>query len=162
MNKTRRKAPAFQEYASDWLADERFRDMTAAERGILWSMRLECWVNARVPKDTERLARRLGYLPDELAVFLTDRVLAFFADMPDQPDYLHCPELTSYRMQLAEKHQERSQAGRRGADSRWGKDDDGLANGSANDLANGSLSRDKLSREGQSSPKALPDPEIPF
>ena len=49
MSKQNRNAPAYQEYASDMLASVDYRMLTLAQRGLLWSLRLELWVNKKLP-----------------------------------------------------------------------------------------------------------------
>lgn len=55
-----RAAPAFQEYAATMLALLPFRTMTLQDRGLLYTMRLECWVNVRLPYNHNDLAKVLG------------------------------------------------------------------------------------------------------
>lgn len=55
-----RPPPAYQEYAASMIADQRFRAMSLAERGLLYTMRIECWVNHSLPKTPEKLAKVLG------------------------------------------------------------------------------------------------------
>ena len=56
-----RPAPAYQEYASDMLANAKYRMMSFSERGLLDTRRKECWVNHKIPKDPENLGRYLGF-----------------------------------------------------------------------------------------------------
>ncbi len=55
-----RKPPAFQEYASTMLANISFRSMNMEARGLLHTMRLECWANYELPSDLELLSSVLG------------------------------------------------------------------------------------------------------
>ena len=57
---TNRAAPAYQEYASDILANRSYRAMTLAERGLWDTIRKECWVNGSVPSSKPELAKYLG------------------------------------------------------------------------------------------------------
>ena len=56
MNSQNRPPPAFQEYASDTLANIEFRLLSLPERGLRATMRLECWVNIYVPANPQELA----------------------------------------------------------------------------------------------------------
>jgi len=154
----RRPAPAFQEYAADMLANEQVKEMSLGEAGLLFLMRLSSWVNGRVPKDPARLGKLLSQPADEVKQRLTEKVLAFFDPLPGQPEYLHAPELTNYKKQLADRHQERSRSGRRGAESKW-KKSNRSGNGSADGSANGSLSKAQLSKGERGSPD---EEDIPF
>ena len=55
-----RQPPAFQEYASTTLANISFRSMNMEARGLLHTMRLECWANYELPSDLELLSSVLG------------------------------------------------------------------------------------------------------
>lgn len=109
-----RPAPAFQEYASDMLAKSQYRLMSLAERGLLDTMRRECWVNQSVPKDPHELATLLGKSAEEIDTTLSVRVLHFFRELNDR---LVCPELDTYRANLVDKKQRMSEGGRRGGKS---------------------------------------------
>jgi uncharacterized protein YdaU (DUF1376 family) len=75
------------------LARREYRAMTLAERGLLYSLRLECWVNRIVPADPAILAKVLGYSADEIRAALP-AVMAFFTVAGDD---LFSPELDDYR-----------------------------------------------------------------
>jgi len=62
-----RDAPAYQEYAAAILARLAFRTMTLQDRGLLFTMRLECWVNVRLPSEHNNLAKVLGLPTAEVA-----------------------------------------------------------------------------------------------
>ena len=55
-----RKPPAYQEYASTMLANISFRSMDLAQRGLLYTMRLECWANESLPSNVDTLSNVLG------------------------------------------------------------------------------------------------------
>ena len=65
-----RDAPAYQEYPANFMARIQYRVMSLAERGLLLTLRHECWVNKQVPADPRTLARMLGYEVNE--VFFED------------------------------------------------------------------------------------------
>lgn len=50
-----RDAPAYQEYAETIFAQLPFRTMTLQECGLLYTMRLECWVSMRLPQNTPKV-----------------------------------------------------------------------------------------------------------
>lgn len=93
MQTQNREPPAFQEYAADMLARREYRAMTLAERGLLYSLRLECWVNRTAPADPAILAKVLGYSADEVRAALP-AVLAFFTVSGDE---VFSSELDDYR-----------------------------------------------------------------
>lgn len=106
-----RDAPAFQEYAASMMAQTNYRLLSLAGRGLLYSLRLECWVNGALPSDPQRLARVLGYSADEIERTLPE-VSPFFAFAAGE---LRCPELDDYRRHLDERRQRQSAGGRAGA-----------------------------------------------
>jgi uncharacterized protein YdaU (DUF1376 family) len=127
-----RKPPAYQEYAATILADRNFRLMTLAERGLFFSMRLECWQNGEVPAIDNDLAKYLGYEVSEIKIALTSRVKSFF--MLNDSSF-NSPELEDYRQHLDERKTKQSEGGRRGAAIVNGKSNKPAKRTSASDLA---------------------------
>lgn len=93
MQTQNREPPAFQEYAAAMLARREYRAMTLAERGLLYSLRLECWVNRTAPADPAILAKVLGYSAEEIRAALP-AVLAFFTVAGEE---IFSSELDDYR-----------------------------------------------------------------
>lgn len=106
-----RDAPAYQEYAATLLAQLPFRQMTLPERGLCFTMRLECWVNQRLPDSPDALAKVLGLNPDDVSRALP-AAMAFFKK---QGGFLTCPELDDYRQHLREIREKQSKGGKAGA-----------------------------------------------
>lgn len=108
-----RKPPAYQEYASDVIADLHWRMMSLAERGLWDTLRKECWVNGGVPCEPEQLAKFLNIPAKAIAAALTSRVLNSFEI---QDGWMVCPELEAYRHKLTVQHERMSEGGRRGGE----------------------------------------------
>lgn len=106
-----RDAPAFQEYAATMLSRLTFRTMTLQDRGLLYTMRLECWVNVRLPSNSNDLAKVLGLPIEQVAKSLT-AVMPFFAVVDG---FIISPELEDYRTHLAERKIKQSQGGKKGS-----------------------------------------------
>lgn len=106
-----REPPAFQEYAAAMMAKTEYRLMSLAGRGLLYTMRLECWVNRRLPPDAPRLARVLGFDVAEVAALIPE-VQPFFAS---DDDGLFCPELEDYREHVNDRRQKQSDGGKQTA-----------------------------------------------
>lgn len=106
-----RPPPAFQEYAANMMARTDFRILTLAQRGLLMTLRLECWVNLRMPSDPATLARVLGFDSDEVRKALP-AIMPFFAIDDGQ---LICPELDDYRDHLQAISDKKAEGGKRGA-----------------------------------------------
>jgi hypothetical protein len=104
-----RKPPAYQEYASTMLADISFRSMNMEARGLLYTMRLECWANGRMPSEIESLSTVLG---KPVTSDMLKAVASFFAIDDKQ---ITSPELENYRAYLDERREKQSKGGRKGA-----------------------------------------------
>lgn len=107
-----RKPPAYQEYAASMLANRDFRIMSLAERGLLFTLRMECWENDHVPARITELARYLGCETAEIEKLLTERVKTFFNE---EEGSLFCPELDDYKKHLQEKRERQKKGGEIGA-----------------------------------------------
>ncbi|MDX9843747.1 MAG: hypothetical protein RBT42_08315 [Aquabacterium sp.] len=106
-----RDAPAYQEYPANFMARIQYRVMSLAERGLLLTLRHECWVNKQVPADPCTLARMLGYEVNEVSAALP-AVMPYFALAGG---CIVCPELDAYRAHLEGIRERQSQGGRQGA-----------------------------------------------
>lgn len=111
-----RKAPAYQEYASDMIARLDYRTLTLPQRGLLYSMRLECWVNQYLPESPSVLARILGFDAAEVAAEIP-YVMPFFAC---ENGRIFAPDLEAYREHLEERHKRQSAAAKATNAKRWG------------------------------------------
>jgi uncharacterized protein YdaU (DUF1376 family) len=106
-----RKPPAYMEYASDMLAKREYRLLSLAARGLLQTMRYECWVNKSLPSDPGDLARIVGFPRDEIAALLPAVMFAFHDDGKN----IVCPELENYRAHRAEIRAAQREGGKNGA-----------------------------------------------
>jgi hypothetical protein len=106
-----RPAPAYQEYASDILANRSYRAMTLAERGLWDTIRKECWVNGSVPSSKTELAKYLGLPPDKINELFTPNLMKWFKELGSD---LVCPELDAYRLVLEGRSQSMSIGGGNG------------------------------------------------
>ena len=75
---TSSKAPAFQFYARDWLADGAVLAMSCAARGAYINLLAACWLEGSLPSDPVALRRIAGADSDEWKE-ISDAVLARFA-----------------------------------------------------------------------------------
>lgn len=110
-----RDAPAYLEYASSVLAKKEFRAMSLQERGLLYSIKLECWVNKAVPADPEELAPFVNQGIDAVTNALTDRVKSFLRHPRDSPADYESIDIEIYRQSLEEKRGKQSEGGKKGA-----------------------------------------------
>ena len=107
-----REAPAYQEYAAQMMARIDYRVMSLSGRGLLYTLRNECWVNGCVPADAGRLAKVLGVALEEVASAL-DEVRPFFVE---KDGMLRSQELDDYRMHIDERRERQREGGRKGAE----------------------------------------------
>lgn len=106
-----RDAPAYQEYAASMMARTEYRVLSLEERGLLFTMRLECWVNGSLPGSPTVLARVLGYDAGQVERALPS-VSAFFTFTDG---VVRCPELDDYRTHLDDRRKRQSEGGKAGA-----------------------------------------------
>ena len=106
-----RTAPAYQEYAANMMSRLEYRTLTLAQRGLLYSMRLECWVNQFLPESAEVLARILGFDPAEVAAELP-YVMTFFEV---ENGRITSPDLEAYRQRVEGIRERQAQGGKAGA-----------------------------------------------
>ena len=106
-----REAPAFQEYAASLMARTEYREMSLEGRGLLMSLRLECWVNGKLPSDPPRLAKVLGFSAEQVERALPEAMAFFVSDA----GVLRCPELDNYRAHIDQRRHKQSEAGKLGA-----------------------------------------------
>lgn len=107
-----RRPPAYVEYAATMLASRDFRLMNLAERGLLYTIRLECWENKQVPASVNDLAKYFGYELSEVKVAITDRVKTF---LHEDNDSFTCPDLEDYRQHLDDRRSKQSAGGKSGS-----------------------------------------------
>lgn len=139
-----RDAPAFQEYASAMLTRLPFRVMTLQQRGLLYTMRLECWVNVRLPHNPSELAKVLG-MPD---VDITDSLKAVMPFFDILDGHIICPDLENYRAYLADRKSKQSRGGKRGSAITNGKRKRPV-NGVDSDVSSMSPSNPQAPRRGE-------------
>ena len=106
-----RQAPCYQEYSASMLANVNFRQMPLAARGLLYTVRLECWENHRLPADPSKLASVLRF--DESEIIAAMQWLDTFIRTKD--GWLTSPELDDYRQHLADRRKAQSNGGKKGA-----------------------------------------------
>lgn len=106
-----RTAPAYQEYAANIIARLEYRTLTLPQRGLLYSMRLECWVNQCLPESPSVLARILGFDVAEVAAELP-YIMPFFAV---EDGRIYSPDLEVYRQHIERIRERQAQGGKVGA-----------------------------------------------
>ena len=113
-----RPLPAYQEYATDMLANRTFRLMGLAEKGLLWQMRMEYWANNSLPASVDELAKTLGLSPSEVLDAFSPSVQSFFQN---RGEGFYSPELEGYRENCLAKREKLSVSGQKGGQSTQSK-----------------------------------------
>jgi uncharacterized protein YdaU (DUF1376 family) len=111
------KPPAFQFYAREWLAEDTL-GLTLEEKGAHIDLLALAWLDGGIPTDAGRLARILRVSPRQFAKLWP----AVAERWHPEGDRLVNRKMEEYRGELASFKAERSEAGRRGAEKRWGTD----------------------------------------
>ena len=142
-----RPAPAYQEYASDILANRSYRAMTLAQRGLWDTIRKECWVNGCVPSSIPELAKYLGLDLNEVSKLMDSKLMFWFKINNDD---LTCPEIDAYRLKIENRRRSMSEGGRNGGkksqDNRR-KKDEATIEGRVKPLSRDELNREELNRK---------------
>lgn len=112
MSQNRDDLPYFPLYASNIVADKRYRLMSIHERAVWISIYLECWPNGSVPADPAELAKYLGYSIEDVKAGLTERVLSFFKEVKGE---LISPQLEKYWGEVLARRAKQSEGGKKGA-----------------------------------------------
>jgi hypothetical protein len=140
-----RNPPAFQEYAATILSSKAFRVMNLSQRGLLFTMRLECWANQSIPSLSNELAKYLGFSHTEVSDALSAEVISYFNDSGNS--YI-CPELEDYRQHLNEQKEKQRAGGKKGAavtNKKWKEIESGNPQVTCDSLVQ--FNSDKLSSE---------------
>lgn len=103
--------PAWQCYASDDMADERYKLASLGEIGLLTAMRNYAWVNGSVPRDKGTLARLLSLNLAEVERHHGTLIEANFRPDPNDETRLFSPDLERQRQRLAHIRKKQSRAG---------------------------------------------------
>lgn len=146
------KAPAFQFYPTDLLADENFVLMSLEARGAYITLICYCWLEGSIPADTNRMAKLCGIDGSAMAQLWVE-LSTCFSSVDGR-----CINtwLERQRLRQIEYKKDRQEAGKKGAESRWDKakslnaqpdNNDSSANGSA--IAQ--LQQEPIANDGSSS-----------
>lgn len=141
-----RPAPAYQEYASDMLANRTFRLLGLAEKGLLYHMRLEYWVNKDLPSKVDELAKTLGLSESDVLDAFSPNVLSFFKN---NGGGLYSQELQEFRENYLAKREKLSESGQKGGKATQSKQKKFQATleGSLKPLSRAELNRNEMRGE---------------
>jgi uncharacterized protein YdaU (DUF1376 family) len=122
------KMPAYMEYPADILNNEIFMQLSIAQKGLLWLLRMYCWVNGDIPAKPELIAKLTGISEKDARRLFDENVQSFFKMVWKDNDGIDIcterminPSLEAYKMNLILKKKIRSENGKKSADKRWDK-----------------------------------------
>jgi uncharacterized protein YdaU (DUF1376 family) len=153
------KSPSFQFYPADFLSDENVVMMSNRELGCYMKLMCYCWREGSIPADMNKIARLCGEDGSAMADLWTAISGCFDTAENDASRLVHF-RLEKERNKQTEYKKERSDSGRKGAESRWGKAS--KANGSAiaqplaEPMANDGLSSSSSSSTSENIDKPKP------
>lgn len=113
-----KRAPAFQFYPADYLADMRIRMLSWASRGLYVDLLCYCWREGWIPADSSAIAQ-LCHCQDSAII---EPCLALFSPHPDDPEKLIHLRLDAERAKQKAFREERKASGIKGAAKRWKRD----------------------------------------
>src|SRR6185312_15516481 len=112
-----KKAPAFQFYAADYLADEHVQLMTLEEEGVYIRLLAYCWREGSIPADPKALSRLCKGASPEAISIVTDR----FISMDNDAQRLTHPRLNEEREKQENWSQKNAVNGRKSGKARRDK-----------------------------------------
>ena len=116
---TQEQAPAFQFYANDWISDPSRMAMTLEQQGIQILLYSHCWRAIKLPYDYKILAKYCGTTPSVIKKAWPNMKHLFHK----RSGYIYCLQAEEERHRQAEYRMKKQNAGKKGAEIRWAKDD---------------------------------------
>jgi hypothetical protein len=104
--------PWFRVFSSHYLSDRHFRIASLEERGLLFSMLLECWSNLDTPSEPNELSQIIGVPLQQVDLALTPKVLSFFKKRGNS---YYSEYLDGQRSSFLEKRKKQIEGGKKGA-----------------------------------------------
>lgn len=142
------KAPAFQFYPKDWIADAKVCELSLEEEGAYIRLLSHCWLEGSIPADPERCARIIGKgCSNELAT----TVQRMFNESATDSSRLVHKRLESERNKQQLRREQASEAGKKSGEKR--KNSANPANPESNDR---STDVERKPNPSSSSPSASP------
>lgn len=124
------KMPAYQEYPADILINEVFMQLSMAQKGLLWTLRMYCWKNESIPGGYKNLALLVGISEKEVTKLFDERLESFFElrfddDINKKNPRMINIDLEAYRKEKIAARNRKVASGKLGAEARWYEKKDG-------------------------------------
>ena len=107
----RRAYPWFKESPATLLSDRKYKALSWAEKGLLWQLRCEYWVNDALPSAPDELDAIMG-AERGMCARLIEKVRGHFIEEID--GCLHFPDLKYQREMQAQESERKANGGRKG------------------------------------------------
>lgn len=148
------KRPAFQFYPKDYESDENVKLMSLEQEGAYLRLLCHAWLHGSIPEEVGPLARICRVSRRKMAGLWPGVRLCF----EPRDGRLVNPRMERDRADLDAFRRERSESGRRGARSRWGRTKTQRSGGqrSANGSGNGSGTGELMANDGPAVSILLP------
>lgn len=121
-SKSSAKAPAFQFYTKDFIADSNQMAMSLHEAGAYIRLMCRCWDDGSIPDDADRLARIIGASVGQMRK-VWPAIRHCFREQPRDSGRMVHPRLERERLKQAEYRRRQSDR----ATKRWDRKDDAAA-----------------------------------
>ena len=113
-------SPAFQFYASDWISDPNRMMLSLEEQGAYILLYCHCWRGYTIPTDREVLARMCNCSLDKINKIFP-KIEHLFVTQSNQ---MKCVQAEEERKEQLINRKKKSIAGKKGAEKRWGGQDE--------------------------------------
>jgi uncharacterized protein YdaU (DUF1376 family) len=140
------KSPAFQFYPKDYLSDINVQVMSLSERGAYMNLLCHEWLEGGLPDDDDILSILSG-LGKEWFGKSGEKIRKCFTIKSGK--FIN-PRLEKERKNQKERKKKRSDAGKKGNETRWGKGSEDIAKGSQCD--NNAIAKDRSTTTSSSTP----------
>ena len=117
IEKGKGKPPAFMFYPADWLSDMKTRMLSWTARGLYIDLLCYCWREGYIPSDSKAIAQLSGCLDMDAVESCKE---LFTLIQGDGSKMIH-KRLLEERQKQLDHAEERSKAGKKGAEARYGK-----------------------------------------
>lgn len=106
-------------YATRWLYDQHFLELSVEAQGVLFRAMLHCWIDGTVSSDPGILARLCGSPTVETVEAATELFAYWLVPVKGNVARAYMPALEDLRAQQIEKRQSYATRGKAGMESRW-------------------------------------------
>jgi uncharacterized protein YdaU (DUF1376 family) len=132
------KFPAFPFYVSDYLSSSKVQQMPLEAEAAYLRLLFYCWQDGSIPADLKKMATLCKINAGRMHRLWSEHLCNCFRPIEENPSRLTNPRVEAVRAKSLERHVERVEAGKKGAEQRWQQpqQNNSKAHGSVNGSAN--------------------------